>query len=848
MAGNIEELRAAAQQQDTGLLEDLRNSLLKPIASAMSGAPRLRYDALMENPEVRDLDKLKYARDFGDVPAEETPLPDTLGTATGTAAVDSIPWAIGLGVLAQRVPAINGANRLRTAVQNAVNGYGNVFKANPMMAVSTETVLGGASGAGGFGMSNVFPDLPGSAFIGEVLGGSGGNLALAGSKRALNLVPSKYLFNKVDQWFSPEGATARAGSRLQAVGDPSLAVQGLADTNLSPNSRLTVSQRTGQQGYMDLEKTIIEEAKDGHMSQQYMDDLAATNRALYDDVRIEGDRFATSDAYEAKLGYYNKLVQGRIQIAAQRAQRRTEQLAPRSQTREALDTFVYEELDIALRDARKLENELYAQIPKDMRVPANLAVVGRRQILESLPQAQLDDMPSASKFFDPKSAAYKSISKDGNVSIFELRGVQSKLRAEARANRAGESPNYNKARLADDLADLVTEDISNLYIDDPNANTVAAAVAFSRELNQKFSRGTVARVFRRQASGSEAIDPSRTLTATLGVGNGKNKVAYDQILTAVEGKPEVQAAMEDYIRFNFFRGAEFDPVASQRFLNSNADLMNRLPVLKREVQGAIRSGDSAKLLAGRSSPFNNPKWNKAVLFIEKTPEVAFNDVISSRSPAKEMRKLVQYTDADETGEAFTGLKSSFTNMIMNQATTTSRAADGSFFLDGAKLGDILGNKETKQAMIALFSRDERARFDRVLRTAKKLDLARTAGTFESTMEGSAGFLGNIISRVIGARAGRFVSQGKDIQTPALFSQAFQRLANAGVVNPSRQLLEDAIGNEELFKALLEVKTDKRGLAILSEKNRSVINAWAANSLMNLGQENEEAQQQQPPQQ
>lgn len=842
MSDSIEKLRAVAAQPETGLLEDLRRSLLRPIESAFSGDPSMRQQVLMQDPTVPDIDKLKYARDFGDIPAEETPLPDTLGTRIGTSAVDSVPWAIGLGILAQRVPAINGAGRIRTAVQNAVNGYGNAFRTNPMMVTATEAGLGGTSGAGGYVAEEIFPDLPGVRFIGEMSGGVGGQAALSAGKRALNLVPSKYLFNKVEQWFSPEGATGRAGSRLQAVGDPEIAMQNLANTDFSPGSRLTVAQRTGQQGYIDLENTIIKEAKDGHMSQQYLDDLAATNRALYDDVRVNGNRFATSDAYEARLSYYNKLVQGRVQIAADRAQRRVNELAPRSQTREALDNFVYEELDTALREARKLENELYSQIPKDMRVPANLSVVGRRQMLEGLPQAQLDDMPQAAKFFDPKSQAYKSIIKDGNVSIFELRGVQSKLRAEARANRAGDAPNYNKARLADDLADLITEDIANLYVDDPNANSVAAAIAFSRELNQRFSRGTVAKVFRRQASGSEAIDPSRTLAATLGVGNGRNKVAYDQILTAVDGKPEVQAAMEDYIRFNFFRGAQFDPVASQRFLNTNADLMNRLPALKKEVQDAIRSGDTSKLLASRSSPFNNPKWNKAVLFIEKTPEAAFNDVITSRNPAKEMRKLVQYTDADESGEALMGLKSSFTNMIMNQATSTARAADGSFFLDGARLGDILGNQETKQAMMALFSRDERARFDRVLRTAKNLDLARQSGTFESVMDGSAGFLGNIISRVIGARAGRFVSQGKDIQTPALFSQAFQRLANAGVVNPARQILEDAIGNEELFKALLEVKMDKRGLAVLGEKNRSVINAWVANSLMNLGQENEETEQ------
>jgi hypothetical protein len=260
-----------------------------------------------------------------------------------------------------------------------------------------------------------------------------------------------------------------------------------------------------------------------------------------------------------------------------------------------------------------------------------------------------------------------------------------------------------------------------------------------------------------------------------------------------------------------------------------------MPAFKKEIQEAIRTEDTSRLIQKSPRGFSDPKINKAVIYIEQGPKKAFENALASRTTAKDFSTLIKMASRDDTGEALDGLKTSFAEYLLNKNRSTARDANNVRFIDSGKLSDALTDRKTRIAINALYSTAERARFDRVLRTAKMLDTARTAGKLETISTDKLGMIGSLVARVTGAQLGRQVSN--TIQGPAIFAQKFQELANAGVVNPAQRLLVDAIEDEDLFKALLETKLDAKGR--VSTKAKKAINAWMGVTLKNLAMEDQE---------
>jgi hypothetical protein len=833
-----EEALAQSSAEKGGLIDDIGRSMMALPATLFSGDVEIRRQAIQNNPELSNYQKAKQLRDL----PPEKEAPDTVGTAMGTGATESGVANIAIGLLAKRVPVINGAGRVRSALQNTINQYGDLFRRNPVGTTLSETLIGGVAGGGGFTLKDAYPDLPAAQFIGEMTTGLGVGLGLP--YIAKNLTPTGIIVNKGRDWFSLEGATSRAATRMQGLADPEVVLARLrSGEELSPNAALTTAQRTGQSKLIALENTIVDAANDGTLSQQYADALQQTNQAIKDDLDF-GGTFPedTQQFFAHQVDHYRALLDARMAVAAERANQAALKVSP-NQTKEALETAVREEVEAAYREARGLENSLFEAVDPELPVDVGVSKSARNNWSGKLPEAQKENMPSAASYLDPTSSNYigrvkknkkgEALNTLGQTTVFELRGVQSALRAEARAARSGEVPNRQKAMIADELADSITEDISRIYMDTEGDNPVAMAVAYSRELNQRFSQGTVGKILGKSGTGAARLDPSVTLSRTLGISSASNKVAYDQILTAVEGNPAVQASMEDFLKHNFFRGSEFDAAAANRFLNSNEDLMARMPVLRDEVNEAIRTGDATRLKRPRG--FADPKVNKAIIFTGKGPDEAFNSIVNSMTTGREMQQLVRMAARDVTGEATAGLRTSFTQWVLKNAS------DNAGNVNGASLATIFDDRKTKIMINQLFDKSHKARFERVVRTAKLLDTARTAGTLTSIGTDKLDMFSSLVARVTGAKVGRQVSN--TIQGPAIFAQKFQELMQAGIANPAEKLLIDAIDNEELFKSLMAVKLGgKNSNRVLVRANRA-INAWMGVTLKNLA--TEEEQQQQP---
>lgn len=814
---------------------DLATGLTAIPTSMFSGDVEMRRQAIRDSAELTDFEKAKQLKAL---PAQKE-VPDTLGGAAGRGTAESAIANVALGLIARRVPAVDGAGRVRSAIQNTMNKYGDLFSAKPIATTATEGVIGGFAGAGGFKLSEAYPDLPAAQFIGEIAAGSAASLAPTVFKK---FTPTGIIVNKAKDFFSLEGTTSRAAARMQQLTDPEEALAALKrGEDLSPGTALTTAQRTGQSGLIELENTIVKAAQDGRLSKEYADMLEQTDAAIRNDLNFGGSSPEDIGTfYEHQIDHYSALVQARLDIARQKAEdavrKSTDVLRPK-EYKEAIELSVRDEIEKAYTEARGLENALFEAVDPSLKVDVAVSKSARENWVARLSEATRNNMPSAAKFLDPKSKKYigrvrknKDGSKTtlGQTNVKELRGVQSALRAEARAARSGETPNRQKAMIAEELADSITEDLSRIYMNTEGDNPVALAVSFSRELNQRFTQGPVGRILGKTGTGASRIDPERALSETLGT--SKNLSSYDSILSAVGNNPEVQASMEDFIKHRFFAGEDFNAAAASRFINANQDLMSRMPFLRDEVKEAIATGNAAKLKAPRKSKFLDRNVNKAIVFIEQGSEEAFNRVYRSDTTGKDMKQLIRMADRDVTGEAKQGLRSAFTTWMLDKSTSNQA-------INGGTLSELFGNRKTQMMVNQLFDKSDKARLERAVRTGRLLDAARNTKTLDSITTNGLGGLWMFVARVTGASAGRQVTN--TLQGSAIFAENFKKLAQAGIDNPARQMLTDAINNEELFKALLEIKLTAGKNPRVPVQSQRAINAWMGVTLKNLGMETEQ---------
>ena len=237
---------------------------------------------------------------------------------------------------------------------------------------------------------------------------------------------------------------------------------------------LTPAQKSGDEGLLSLERAVIESSDD--LKRQSHQQIANMNASIRESLNMPGNADSTKDAFENAQNYLNDLLDTRIKVAAQKADERIESMTP-TLGREGANRIAAEEVDSALAAARKQESDLYEMIPMDSEVPTTSAATALKNATDEIGAAQSSDIPQiARRFLDPESDSYL-----GDISnIKELRSLQIKLREIGRIARANKS--FNKARIADNIANAITDDISNTLAGPEVSKAVQTAVGVSRSI------------------------------------------------------------------------------------------------------------------------------------------------------------------------------------------------------------------------------------------------------------------------------------------------------------------------------------------------------------------------------
>lgn len=854
--GGVRELSAEEAQRvqpEPSALERFGNQALAGLASVpgqviewQQGRLGITDPAISGQQQVTDaLSDLGVMRDV-DTEAE----PETTAGAAGRMTGETVPLIVGgpaaftrgaagqLGRL--QAPAKGLLGNVRQAVTRFGEDIAKTARERPGRFAAAE--LGGAAGAGagGYAATQVAPDSEAAELVGEVLGGlsptvmtptptvaalrAGGNVAsrLPVIRRALG------------KTFKPRELRAR--ERIErAEADPEGAAREMDQADVLPG--LTPAQQTGRPGLLELERSVLDSSDE--LRRRGDDQIRDMDKVIRESMRETGGDVPierTREAFEEAQGHLASLLDTRLRIAAQRADERLQAASP-GMSRERANVIAREELDKALKDARAQERELYQAIPADVQVPTSSTRRTLQRELANLGRAQRGDIPSvARRLLSQKSPDYLG----AQTTIREMRGLQSKLRERARQARS--QSKFNAARIADDLANSITDDIARAQGDEDVAGIVDNAVSFSRTLHDRFSRGAPGRILKSAREGGPATPEALTLETTLFGSGPRARENYRQLRNAVRDDPaQFEGAVEDVLKDEFLRtafpGDEFNARSARRFLDRNRDLLSEFPKVAADLREVVDSQDAAAALrrrsAGIAARLRNPRVSKATLLIQKSPDDAFAAIEQSRHPGREVQNLVNMARRDESGEALEGLKTAFVDRLLRQAEVTRGEQS---FISGRRLGEAL--ERSQPIARRLLSEGERSRLRTALNTAKRLDAAREA---KPSKEGVLGDLpGNItstLSRVMSAQAGRVLAErtgGGTVQTPGIFvGQAAERLRNL-VADPAKRLLTDAITAEdgELMRALLldEVKAAPRAKSKASRR----LHGWLGTVLADVG--------------
>jgi hypothetical protein len=797
------------------------------------------------------------------IPAPDPNTPETLGSRMGNVAAQSAAMAIPFGAAATRVgQAAQGANAIRAALQNAVSNAGRSFKSAPTRFITAEAGLGAAAGYGGFVAEERYPDSDAARFVGELLGGVTASGAVEGAKRGVPAAARgamRFARNSplpvgmvVRTWDQIAGtantATAmpRAQDRIRrAAGSSPLDVISSMEEELLPGARqlMTPAQLSGQPGLLSLERSIIETTDE--TKQRSLEQLESLNDLIRSSL-TRGPSTAAAQAVEGAQRDYYTLLNERLRLAGVKTEEAIARLVPGAPAEQA-NRIARREIEEASEAAVKQERELFNLIDGSVPVPTANTQQAYRNLVIEMGSAGRDEIPTLARSLFGSEG--RLVTSNGvpvaTTTVQEMRTAQSLFRSKAREARVGANPNFTQARMYDNMANAITEDISNISGD--QAAVVADAVNYSRQRNEVFRRGEVGRILRGAADSGDVVPESLTLQKTLGLGGPAGAQAYDEILEAAafaannanyRNFENVAVVLEDFVKNEFMRSTirngSVDPSLVESFVRNNEELLNRMPLLAQDIQSAAQAQTAVEaseaLRRAGIQTFSDPMTSKAFTLVQKGPVQAFNDVFNSTNPAVEMQKLVDIVGADATGEGLQGLKSGFFEYILSNASNSRGEVSGEALLT------MLKNDSFKTAMEKLLKPAELANLGIIARTAQRVEAARGATSSKEGVTGDKlGVFAEKALQIAGAAGGRRLSAiigGAPLQTPAFVSQLFVSLGNAGMLNPARDLIIAAMSDEKLFREVL-LNNLLLGKPV-TRRGKQLLNSWALVSLTDRG--------------
>ena len=607
--------------------------------------------------------------------------------------------------------------------------------------------------------------------------------------------------------FLKSGAKARASRRVQElVADPADSAKRIEDLK---GSALLPGARTEDAGLMGLEQAVLRE--DPQLQATMTQKRAEIINDLKNEIRKSGNVKNTRQFLEARIKRLNKSIDARVETAAENAEQallalNAQNLDPVT-AKQAANKVVRDSLEQALADARVQEEELWSAIPQDLTGKTTNTQKVLKNEIDKLSQAQQDDIPLVARTII-ESDDFKV------TSVKEIDGLYRKLGEEAtRARAAGD---FNKARIAENLRSAIIADLDKFGAKGAGADSLKAARAFSRQLNEKFRRGPIGNIMGFSREGGEKIARDLTIPSIVGTGGVKGRLGIEALQKATDD-PIAMEGIINYLKADF-RQNVIDPNTDRvipskynTFVRKNEDILSLVPDVKNQLSAARSTEDVLRRVTKRGESFrktfDRPSVSAISRLVNAPIDQEIRKVLASTDPIEAMSSLVRAANRDKSGKALEGLKSGVAEYLIDIASVQKTDVLGRPRIDANKLRALLLDPNFSDPLRKVFTPKEMADITNNVKQMASVQKQAATRTDMPIITDRAGFILDKFAAIMGAKAGAKLSStaGGSIQSANIGSQAARKFLNSMVADKAKAMLIDAVQDPELMRVLLTHK-------------------------------------------
>lgn len=608
--------------------------------------------------------------------------------------------------------------------------------------------------------------------------------ALPAMTRAATKLPAVQATRAVGRMVAPftkGGAEGVVQERLRGlVGTERM--QELGET-ISPRNEfgLSPAQQTGDPNLLGLEAQAALENPQFRV--RLAEQRATSEAAMADALKAEGGDPADLRSYAAaRLKDYRASTLARVDRALTEADASAGSVLP-GQSEASASRSVVGKLKMELDDALAEEAQKWAAVPNQAAVPTTTTRDTVKAIQDATPRAQKSDIPGVI-----------GVLKDfGDVeTVAEMHGLYSELRRVARSAMAGNDQNKNKARIANEIADAILQDLDAVDAQGEVGRAIADARAFSRALHETFDRGAVGRILKRTLDGEEAIAAESALNATVGRSGAQGGVDDATIRNAA---PSAASDISDFIRGRFSEAmfdasGKFTPKSAMTWMRTNAELLARYPELRKSLTKALGSRQKAEAFAIRTEARAKlADASAAGQVLRGKPDQTVQTILAAENPAKTARSLAATARKDPSGKALDGLKGAFSDYLTQ---------------DLSRLPVLMDDAKFRAALTEVFDAPQVRRMQVIASSVRKM-----RGPDQSVGEVLDAPVNSAIDMIVRVAAVKGTANlhsgggaGVGLQVAQMTSNRAKDLMRRLTNTRARQLLNDALEDPALMRDLM----------------------------------------------
>jgi hypothetical protein len=656
---------------------------------------------------------------------------------------------------------------------------------------------------------------------------------LVNTPAALLIRSGKSLYRKITGPLSKAGQKYRAGKYIKSLAaDPETAAKGLSEETIA---YIPPAVKTGEKKIVELYKSLV--GQDPIADSATVEKL--TNSIIKLDAEMRKMGYGSPELLEEitrkritaiELGMDNRIIKS-LDVA----QRKLNSI-PVSKRKAAEAHIVREELETVMYGERAKERVLWVKVNKDLPVDTDNTRAVYQTLKDDLGQAQKVDMPATLKgnkiITGKKVKGQKEL--DFGTTLREMQSLRSKLLETARIAR--KDGNWNKARIAGDVADSILEDLGIVAgTATPDAADLQAALSFSKQFKTRFESGEVGKILGYGKSGAPAINPNLTLEKTIGRMGEAGAVDIDKIVLT----PEAHNATKRYLARSFTDYAAergpVDPIKAERWIKNNEAILDQYPELRNQLTDATQSqgfADNTRVrMEARKAKLRDPKISTSAEFLNvKRLDGKIDSILSSRRPSQTANELVKQAKKDPTGKALAGLRAGFVDHILRKSAYGGFNDVGERTLSGKSMLGFIKQNESTLRMV--FEPNQIARMRKIGTEFVKLEnLAKLyPGRVKIEMTDWTSSIMATGARMAGATVGGRTgggSMGGSLQHAQIFSGRAKRFMQYITRDKTEQLISDAVMSDDpaLLKSFLGViakpKPKKQDIVFFNKQ----LNIW-----------------------